>query len=88
MLLADDAYAGSESFFKLNETTKKLFGKRFLLPAHQGRACENILSRFFVKKGYFVPCNLHFTTTRAHIEINGGKVVELPVDEAFKTQSN
>lgn len=88
MLVADDAYAGSESFFKLNETTKKLFGKRFLLPAHQGRACENILSRFFVKKGQFVPCNLHFTTTRAHIEINGGKVVELPIDEAFKTQSN
>ena len=88
MLVADDAYAGSESFFKLNETTKKLFGKRFLLPAHQGRACENILSRFFVKKGQFVPCNLHFTTTRAHIEINGGKVVELPVNEAFKTQSN
>ena len=87
MLVADDTYAGSESFFKLNETTKKLFVKRFLLPAHQGRACENILSRFFVKKGQFVPCNLHFTTTRAHIEINGGKVVELPIDEAFKTQS-
>ena len=51
MLVADDAYAGSESFFKLNETTKRLFGKRFLLPTHQGRACENILSRFFVKKG-------------------------------------
>ena len=88
MLVADDAYAGSESFFKLNETTKKLFGKRFLLPAHQGRACENILSRFFVKPGQFTPVNLHFTTTRAHIEINGGKVVELPIDEAFNTNSN
>ena len=88
MLVADDAYAGSESFFKLNETTKRLFGKRFLLPAHQGRACENILARFFVKQGQFTPVNLHFTTTRAHIEINGGKVVELPIDEAFQTQSN
>ena len=87
-LIADDSYAGSESFFKLNETTKRIFGKKFLLPAHQGRACENVLSRFFVKPGQFTPVNLHFTTTRAHVELNGGTVVELPVDEAFDTQSD
>lgn len=88
LLKADDAYAGSESFFRLQETTGKIFGKKFLLPAHQGRACENIISRTLVKPGQKVLMNFHFTTSKAHVELNGGAVEELLIDEGLKPTSN
>ena len=87
LLLADDAYAGSESFYKLNETTKKIFGKEFLVPAHQGRACENILCHLFVKPGNVVIMNFHFTTTKAHITFRQGIVEQLIIDEGLISQS-
>lgn len=77
MLIADDAYAGSESFYRLEAKVKELFGMPFFLPAHQGRACENILAKTFVREGSVVPMNFHFTTTKAHIVANGGRVEEL-----------
>jgi len=86
-LLADDAYAGSESFYKLNETTKKIFGKEFLVPAHQGRACENILCHLFVKPGDVVIMNFHFTTTKAHITLRQGIVEQLIIDDGLISQS-
>ena len=88
IFLADDAYAGSESFYKLNATTKKIFGKEYLVPAHQGRACENILCRLFVKKGDVVIMNFHFTTTKAHVVANEGIVEQLIIDEGLKAQSD
>lgn len=87
-LTADDSYAGSESFFKLETELQKVFGKKFFIPAHQGRACEHLLSRVLIKQGDIVPMNYHFTTTRAHIRLQGGDVLEIPVDEAFKMKSN
>ena len=87
MLEADDSYAGSTTFTKLENKIKELFHKQYFLPAHQGRACENILSRMFVKEGSIVPTNYHFTTTQEHIELNGGKVVEVHRDEAIQTTS-
>ena len=87
LLLADDAYAGSESFYKLNETTKKIFGKEFLVPAHQGRACENILCHLFVKPGNVVIMNFHFTTTKAHVTLRQGIVEQLIIDEGLISQS-
>jgi len=87
LFLADDAYAGSESFYKLNETTKKIFGKEFLVPAHQGRACENILCHLFVKPGDVVIMNFHFTTTKAHITLRQGIVEQLIIDEGLISQS-
>ena len=87
LFLADDAYAGSESFYKLNETTKKIFGKEFLVPAHQGRACENILCHLFVKPGNVVIMNFHFTTTKAHITLRQGIVEQLIIDEGLISQS-
>ncbi len=65
-----------------------VFGKKLILPVHQGRAAENIISQTFVKKGSVVPMNYHFTTTLAHIQLNGGKVVELYTPEAMKIKSN
>ena len=88
LLLADDAYAGSQSFYKLNETTKKIFGKEYLVPAHQGRACENILCHLFVKPGDVVIMNFHFTTTKAHITLRQGIVEQLIRDEGLIAQSD
>ncbi|ACC98485.1 Tryptophanase [Elusimicrobium minutum Pei191] len=88
MLQADDAYAGSESFERFEAKVKEIFGTPFVLPAHQGRACENIICRTFVKPGSTVPMNYHFTTTKAHINLNGGKVVELLCKEGFELESD
>ena len=88
MMEADDSYAGSETFSKLESKVREIFGKEFFLPAHQGRACENILSRVFVKPGSIVPMNYHFTTTKAHITLNGGTVEELVIDEGLEVSSD
>lgn len=58
------------------------------MPAHQGRACENILSQIYVKPGYVVPMNYHFTTTKAHIVLNGGAIEEITIDEGLKVNSD
>lgn len=88
MLEADDSYAGSVTFTKLENKIKEIFGKDFFLPAHQGRACENIISQTFVKPGTFVPMNYHFTTSMAHVVLNGGTVKEIFTDEALKINSD
>lgn len=87
MMHADDAYAGSESFYRLKDAVSDVFGLEYVLPAHQGRACEHLLAKAFVKPGHIVPMNYHFTTTRAHFELAGGKVLELFHKEALNTQS-
>ena len=87
MMNADDSYAGSDTFYRLEEAIKEVFGTRFFLPAHQGRACENIISQTFVKPGQTVLMNYHFTTTRAHIMRNGGNVVEIIKKEGLEVTS-
>ncbi len=87
MMQSDDAYAGSESFYKLADAVKDVFGYQYLLPCHQGRAAEHLLAKVFVKPGDVVPMNYHFTTTKAHFELAGGRVLELFTDEALNTQS-
>ena len=88
MLQADDAYAGSQSFYRMEDAARKVFGKHYVLPVHQGRAAENIISQVFIKKGQVIPMNYHFTTTKEHMEINGGKVLEIYTDEALKIKSD
>ena len=88
MMVADDAYAGSASFDRLQEAVLEVFGTPFFLPVHQGRAAEHIISQAFVGKGDSVPMNFHFTTTKAHIELAGGHVAELYSDEALKIKSD
>ena len=88
MMIADDSYAGSETFYRLEKEVQAFFGKKYFLPAHQGRACENILARTLVKEGDVVPMNYHFTTTKTHINMNGGRVEEIFKDEAIKITSN
>ena len=88
MMVADDSYAGSETFYRLEKAVQKFFGKKYFLPTHQGRACENILAKTLVNKGDVVPMNYHFTTTKTHIQLNGGSVIELFKDEAIKVTSS
>ena len=88
MLRADDSYAGSETFFRLEKTLQDVFGTKYFLPAHQGRACENIVSQTLVKPGTTALMNYHFTTTKAHITKNGGVVEEILSDEGFKINSD
>ncbi len=88
MMQSDDAYAGSESFYRLLDAVKDIFGYQYLLPTHQGRAAEHLLAKTFVKPGHIVPMNYHFTTTKAHFDLAGGKVLELYTDEALKTTSS
>ncbi len=88
MMMADDAYAGSQSFFRLQKAVEDVLGKKYLLPTHQGRAAENIISNAYVKQGSLVPMNYHFTTAMAHITQYGGKIVELLYDEAYKIKSS
>jgi len=88
MLQADDAYAGSQSFDRMEKAIRDVFGKQYILPVHQGRAAENIVSQVFIKEGDVVPMNYHFTTTKAHIELNGGIIFEIYTDEALKIKSD
>ena len=87
MLQADDAYSGSQSFYRMEEALREVFGKHYVLPVHQGRAAENIISQVFVNEGDVIPMNYHFTTTKAHMEINGGTILEIYTDEALKIKS-
>jgi len=87
MMVADDAYAGSESFYKLADAVKDVFGFQHTLPVHQGRAAEHLLAKVFIKPGSYAIMNYHFTTSRAHVELAGGTVLELFGDEALNTDS-
>lgn len=88
MMQADDAYAGSQSFFRLQKAVEDVLGKKYFLPVHQGRAAENILSKAYIKSGNLIPMNYHFTTAMAHITENGGKIAELLYDEAYVVNSS
>lgn len=87
MMEADDSYAGSVTFTKLENKINEIFGMEYFLPAHQGRACENIIAQAYVKPGDIIPMNYHFTTTKAHITLNGGTVEEIIIDEGLNPTS-
>jgi tryptophanase len=88
MMQSDDAYAGSESFYRLLDAVREIFGYQYVLPTHQGRAAEHLLAKTFVKPGHIIPMNYHFTTTKAHFDLAGGKVMELYGPEALNTESD
>lgn len=83
MMVADDAYAGSESFYKLARTVKNVFGLEHTLPVHQGRAAEHLLVKVFLKPPQSVLTNFHFPSTRVHVEIVGSQIYDLVAEDAF-----
>ncbi|EMG9192065.1 tyrosine phenol-lyase, partial [Morganella morganii] len=82
IMLGDEAYAGSENFFHLERTVQELFGFKHIVPTHQGRGAENLLSILAIKPGQYVAGNMYFTTTRYHQEKNGATFVDIICDEA------
>jgi tyrosine phenol-lyase len=87
MMLGDEAYAGSENFYHLESAVREFYGYRHVIPTHQGRGAEHILSRACIQPGDFVPGNMYFTTTRAHQELAGGQFVDVIIDEAHDPAS-
>jgi len=87
MIKADDAYAGSMTFYEFAKAVEDVLGYKYVMNTHQGRAAEHLLAKVFAKPGGVVPTNYHFTTTKAHIELQGMKVLEIYYDEALKTES-
>ena len=88
MMQADDAYAGSQSFFRLKKAVEDVLQQKYFLPVHQGRAAENILGKAYISKGSFIPMNYHFTTAKAHITEYGGQIAELLYPEAYVIHSS
>ena len=87
IMMGDEAYAGSENFYHLEETIQKYYGYKHIVPTHQGRAAEHIISQLMIKKGDIIPGNMYFTTTKLHQELAGGKFVDVIIDEAHDPDS-
>lgn len=83
----DEAYAGSKSFDRMEAAIKKFYGYRYVIPTHQGRGAENLLSKILIREGQWVPGNMYFTTTRLHQELAGGRFTDIIIDEAHDPTS-
>ena len=82
MMLGDEAYAGSRNFYHLEAAVQKFYGYKYLVPTHQGRGAEHLISKALIKPGDVIPGNMYFTTTRLHQELAGGTFVDVIIDEA------
>jgi tryptophanase len=88
LMNADDAYAGSMTFYDFAKAVEDVLGYKHVMNVHQGRAAEHLLAKVFAKPGDAIPTNYHFTTTKAHIELIGASCLEIYYDEALKTESS
>lgn len=84
LMLGDESYSGSKSFFDMKKSIEEITGFPFIIPCHQGRGAEHVLDSVLLKPGDVVPGNYHFDTTRAHIEHRGAVGVDCVIDEAFE----
>ena len=87
LMMGDEAYAGSDNFYHLQDAVREYYGYRHLIPTHQGRGAEHLMSRIMIKPGDFVPGNMYFTTTRLHQELAGGNFVDVIIDQAHDPDS-
>jgi len=88
MMLGDEAYAGSRNFFRLEHTIREFYGYEHVVPTHQGRGAEHLISQALISPGQYIPGNMYFTTTRLHQELAGGTFVDVIVDEAHDPASD
>jgi len=87
MMLGDEAYAGSESFYRMEEAVQRRYGYKHVIPTHQGRGAEHIISKLLIRPGDVVPGNMYFTTTRLHQELAGARFVDVIIGEAHDPAS-
>jgi len=87
LMMGDEAYSGSRNFYNLEDAVQKYYGYKYLVPTHQGRGAENLLSQIMIKEGDFIPGNMYFTTTRLHQELAGGTFVDVIIDEAHDSSA-
>jgi tyrosine phenol-lyase len=87
MMLGDEAYAGSKNYYHLEDAVRKYYGFKYLVPTHQGRGAEHIISKILIKPGDYIPGNMYFTTTRLHQELAGGTFVDVIIDEAHDPEN-
>lgn len=87
LMMGDESYAGSENFYHLEETIQNYYGYKYVVPTHQGRAAEHIISQILIKEGDIIPGNMYFTTTKVHQELAGGTFVDVIIDEAHDPEN-
>ncbi len=85
IMLGDEAYAGSRNFYHLEEAVQTYYGYKYIIPTHQGRGAEHLISKALIKPGDYIPGNMYFTTTRLHQELAGGTFVDVIIDDANNT---
>ncbi len=86
LMLGDEAYAGARNFYNLEKAVQDILGYKYMVPTHQGRAAEHLMYSYLVKPGQIVPRNMYFTTSKLHVELPGGKMVDSIIDEAHDSQ--
>ena len=82
LMIGDEAYAGSKNFYNLEKAVQDVLGYKYLVPTHQGRGAEHLMYSYLVKPGHIVPRNMYFTTSKLHVELPGGKMVDIIIDKA------
>ncbi len=87
LLMGDEAYAGAKNFYHLEKSVQDVLGYKYLVPTHQGRGAEHLMYSHLVKPGQIVPRNMYFTTSKLHVELPGGKMVDIIIDEAHDPEN-
>lgn len=87
MMVGDESYAGARSFFRMEQAVREIYGFQSMVPTHQGRGAEHLISRILIRPGHVIPGNMYFTTTRVHQELQGGQFVDVVIDEAHDPAS-
>jgi len=87
LMVGDEAYAGSRNFYHLEDAVRRYYGYKHLIPTHQGRGAEHLLSKVCIKPGDTIPGNMYFTTTKLHQELAGGRFRDVIIDEAHDPSS-
>jgi tyrosine phenol-lyase len=87
LMIGDEAYAGARNFYTLEKAVQDVLGYKYMVPTHQGRGAEHLMYSYLVKPGDIVPRNMYFTTSKLHVELPGGKMVDVIIDEAHDPEN-